>query len=64
MSFKSLIAGAVSGFLSAFLVDLNAWKKSPGVAFNWSLAIQRWILGAVTGAYGGSGAGWLMGEGG
>lgn len=46
---KTIIAGAVSGFLSAFVVDLNAWSKSDGKAFDWALAVKRWIAGAVAG---------------
>jgi hypothetical protein len=56
---KSLIAGAVSGFVSAFLVDLHAWAKSDE-AYNWSKASKRWVAGAVSGAAAASGLG-LMG---
>lgn len=46
---KKLVAGAVSGFLAAFVVDINAWSKSDQ-EFNWGLAVKRWIAGAVSGA--------------
>lgn len=46
---RQVIAGAIGGFVTALLVDINAWEKSPG-AFDWSLAVRRWILGAITGA--------------
>lgn len=42
--------GAVSGFASAFLVDLHAWSKAgPTAAFDWALAAKRWVSGAVSG---------------
>lgn len=46
---RKLIAGAVSGFFSAFVVDLHAWSKAGGAAFDWGLAVKRWVAGAVTG---------------
>lgn len=56
---KKLISGAVSGFIAAFLVDLNAWAKSDG-AFDWVLAIKRWVSGAIGGAVGAFGMGELV----
>lgn len=56
---KKLISGAVSGFIAAFLVDLNAWSKSDG-AFDWGLAIKRWLAGAISGAVGAFGMGELV----
>lgn len=51
MNFRAIVAGAVSGFASAVVVDLNAWSKAPeGSAFSWGLAFKRWVAGAVTGA--------------
>lgn len=51
MNFKAIAAGAVSGFASAVVVDLNAWSKAPeGSAFSWVLAFKRWVAGAITGA--------------
>lgn len=52
---KKALAGAVSGFLASFLVDLNAWSHStpdgmPNAPFNWNLAIKRWGGGAIAGA--------------
>ena len=49
---KKVIAGAVSGFVSALLVDINAWKSSGENAFDWRLAVKRWVLGSVSGALG------------
>ncbi len=46
---KKLISGAVSGFLAAFLVDLQIWSKSDA-PFDWKKASKRWIAGAVSGA--------------
>ena len=57
---KKIIAGALSGFVSAFLVDLNAWKSNEAMEhFNWALAIKRWLAGAVSGALTGLGFGQL-----
>lgn len=46
---KKLIAGTVSGFLAAFVVDIHAWSRSSD-AFDWGLAVKRWVSGAVSGA--------------
>jgi H+/Cl- antiporter ClcA len=57
---KKIIAGALSGFVSAFLVDLNAWKSNEAMEhFNWAVAIKRWLAGAVSGALTGLGLGQL-----
>ena len=57
---KKVIAGALSGFVSAFLVDLNAWKSNEAIEhFNWALAIKRWLAGAMSGALTGLGLGQL-----
>lgn len=62
MNWKQVIAGAVSGFFSAVVVDLNAWSKAPeGSSFSWPLAVKRWVAGAVTGAMAGLGMGELGG---
>lgn len=55
MSWKAIIAGAVSGFVSAAIIDVNAWSKQEG-PFNWVLAFKRWIAGAISGAT--AAAGW------
>jgi hypothetical protein len=57
---KKVVAGALSGFVSAFLVDLNAWKSNEAIEhFNYALAIKRWLAGAVSGALTGLGFGQL-----
>jgi hypothetical protein len=57
---KKVIAGALPGFVSAFLVDLNAWKSNEAMEhFNWAVAIKRWLAGAVSGALTGLGFGQL-----
>ncbi len=39
---KRMIVGAISGFVSAFLVDLNAWLKSgEDTKFDYVLAIKK-----------------------
>lgn len=53
---RTLVAGAVGGFLAAVAVDVNAWARSGG-EFDWGLAFKRWVAGAVSGAFGGTGAG-------
>jgi hypothetical protein len=41
----------MSGFVSAFLVDCNAWLKSgEDTKFDYALAFKRWVAGAVSGA--------------
>lgn len=59
MDTKKLLAGAVSGFVAAFLVDLNAWSKSKGAKFDFMLGFQRWVAGAVSGAMAALGMGQL-----
>ncbi|ARU40194.1 hypothetical protein CCB80_03190 [Armatimonadetes bacterium Uphvl-Ar1] len=58
MSWKTIIAGAVGGFLAALAVDVNAWSKSND-PFDWGLAVKRWVAGAIAGATGGFSAGYL-----
>lgn len=55
MNWKAIIAGAVSGFVSAAIIDVNAWSKQEG-QFNWFLAFKRWVAGAISGAT--AAAGW------
>lgn len=53
---NKILAAAISGFASALVVDLSAWSKAPsGSPFDWKLAFQRWVAGAVTGALAGAG---------
>lgn len=54
MNIKAILAGAVSGFVAALVTDLNAWSKStpkgePNAPFDFKLAFQRWVAGAMTG---------------
>jgi len=58
---KKALAGAVSGFIAAALVDLNAWSKSDSKGFDWALAVKRWVSGAVSGALAGFGMSTLPG---
>ncbi len=53
---KKIIAGAVSGFVAAVVVDINAWSKSDK-PYDWGLAFKRWVSGAVSGAVAGLGTG-------
>lgn len=58
IDWKQIAAGAASGFLSAFIVDLMAWSKTPeGTTFGWRTAAKRWVAGAIAGAGIGAGAG-------
>ena len=59
MNPKVLLAGAVSGFVSAFLVDLHAWSTGQG-GFNWQKALGRWVAGAVSGAMAAAGVGGMQ----
>lgn len=51
---KKAVVAALSGFLAAAVVDVNAWIKSGG-DFDWMLAFKRWVSGALTGAMTGAG---------
>jgi len=62
INLKAIVAGAVGGFVAALVVDVNAWSKSGG-EFDWGLALKRWIAGAVSGAFSGTGVGAAMGVG-
>lgn len=58
MDWKQVVSGAVSGFLAAFVVDLQAWSRVRSEeSFSWSLAAKRWVAGAVSGATAGFGMG-------
>ena len=64
MDVRQIVSGAVSGFLAAFLVDLNAWSHStpkgkPNKPFDWGMAFKRWVSGAVSGALAALGVGQL-----
>lgn len=47
---NQILANALSGFLAAVLVDVNAWKADPnGASFDFRVAIPRWLMGALSG---------------
>jgi hypothetical protein len=52
-----LIKGAISGFAAAFVVDVAAWSKTDGLAFDWKVAGKRWFSGLVSGAFAALGMG-------
>ena len=54
---RAILAGAISGFVSAFLVDLHAWSQDEDGIYNWTLAAKRWVAGAVSGAAAAAGLG-------
>ena len=54
MNFKVVIAGAVSGFVAALTIDINAWcnttpKGKKNLPFDWRLAFKRWVAGGIMG---------------
>jgi hypothetical protein len=59
MVIKRFLACALGGFLAAVAVDIDAWRRSAaeGVVpvFDWKLAVQRWLNGALAGALAGLG---------
>lgn len=55
MNWKSIVAGAIGGFIAAAMIDVNAWAKSEG-EFDWKLAFKRWVAGATAGVMGGLGS--------
>ena len=57
---QKIVMAAVSGFLSALIVDLQAWQKSGGQGFDWKLAFGRWVSGAVAGLL--TGLGFTQGQ--
>lgn len=59
---QKLFAGAVSGFVAAFLVDFDAWKKGKGEPFDWSKALPRWFYGAMSGLLAAFGFGSAFGD--
>lgn len=51
MNWRPILVGAVTGFVGAFVADLDAYASSPDDhPFNWKKAIARWVKGAVSGA--------------
>lgn len=56
MNLQAIMAGAASGLLAAIAVDLDAWKKwqkehpAEPFAFDFKLAVKRWLFGAASGA--------------
>jgi hypothetical protein len=64
---KKALAGAISGFLGAFIADLDAFKKSPDVfdefkTFDWKIAANRYVRGIVLGVAGAFGLGGIVGD--
>ena len=50
MNLKNILIGALSGLLSAILIDLHAWSKADyGTPFDWRLGVGRWLAGAAAG---------------
>jgi uncharacterized membrane protein YraQ (UPF0718 family) len=45
---RKALGGAISGLVSAILIDIHAWSQTPS-PFDWSLAIRRWIAGSLAG---------------
>jgi len=56
MTFLSLplVQGAISGAVAAALIDFAAfrsWKSfNDALSYTWSIALFRWVQGAVVGA--------------
>ena len=57
LAHNSAVHGGAIAFISAFGVDLHAWKSWQEAAFNWKTASFRWVSAAVFGAL----AGWGIG---
>jgi len=59
MDLERLAVYALSGFLSAIVIDLDAYvkakKENPSKEFDWQLAAVRWIKGIIAGALAGAG---------
>lgn len=60
VTLQKIVMSMMSGFLSALIVDLNAWQKSSGHGFNWKLAFGRWVSGAIAGLL--TGLGFTQGQ--
>jgi hypothetical protein len=54
MNYSRLILAVVCGILGAVVVDLDSFilarRTDPNAAFDWPLAIARWIKGGIVGA--------------
>lgn len=58
MNLATGMMGAFTGFLTALLVDLDAWKSADENAkFSWNKAMRRWLYGTVAGFSMGIGGG-------
>lgn len=59
--FTAIWHGALSGLLAAVMVDYAAFRTwqsfEAAKSYNWSVAIWRWLQGAVSGAVAGAGLG-------
>ena len=51
---QPILSGAITGAVSALLIDLHAYQSSEG-GFNWGKAAARWAIGAIAGAMTASG---------
>lgn len=58
---KKIIAGAISGFIAAIIVDLDAWRAMDDGPYDFKVAGRRLIVGVITGALGAIGLGGLVG---
>lgn len=49
-----ILAGALGGLLSAARADYEAFKAwddyEDAISYNWSVALWRWVQGAIIGA--------------
>jgi hypothetical protein len=60
-----IVKGAISGLVSAALVDWHAMSKFTSwtdfQAYNWSVASWRWVMGMAGGAVTAAGLGAILG---
>jgi hypothetical protein len=50
MKLNTIAIGALGGFITAFLVDFQAWKSWEDAQFNIGVASFRWVQGLIIGA--------------
>jgi ABC-type cobalamin transport system permease subunit len=46
---RLMTTGALAGLITAILIDLNSWARNGG-RFDWTLALPRYLAGAIAGA--------------